>query len=152
MCTCSTKWCLCSHLGSESFLLVCYFYGCSCLRSSTELPLERAWVQWQFPVGACQGVFFVVIETLWVLCNCLVTHSFLCVSWWLLPHHFHTEGAKVKFTGVKLWVPLAGHCLLPSIVPDLWITALLLLSLTTPWSHGAVCVSVAFDKPGWSCQ
>ena len=45
---------------------------------------------------------FVVIETLWVLCNCLMTHSMLCVSWWLLLQHCHTDGVKVKLTGVRL--------------------------------------------------
>ena len=39
--------------------------------------LGQAWVQWQL-LRELPRSFLVVIETLWVLCNCLMTHSF-CV-------------------------------------------------------------------------
>ena len=90
------------YMGRAAFLTVCFFYGCSCLRSSIEPLMERAWVQWQFSSGACQGVFFVVIETLWVLCNCSMTHSLLCVSWRLVSQHFQLT--------VLRWSLLVSSC------------------------------------------
>ena len=62
--------------------------------------LGQAWVQWQL-LRELPRSFLVVIETLWVLCNCLMTHSFcvwagcLCFSTVLL------TVAKVKLAGVK---------------------------------------------------
>ena len=62
--------------------------------------LGQAWVQWQL-LRELPRSFLVVIETLWVLCNCLITHSFcvwagcLCFSTVLL------TVAKVKLAGVK---------------------------------------------------
>ena len=61
-----------SILEGETLLTVCYFYGCSCLRSSIELPMERALLQWQFLYGACQ----------WVSLWSLKLSGYCATAWW----------------------------------------------------------------------
>ena len=97
----SISWCAASSLEQCTTTGVVLCSKCE-LASSLEqcTRLGQAWVQWQL-LRELPRSFLVVIETLWVLCNCLMTHSFcvwagcLCFSTVLL------TVAKVKLAGVK---------------------------------------------------
>ena len=79
-----------SIIGGDWFLfslLTCYsFRSWVSLRSSLGQPLKECWFNDGPALQVLSRSFFVVIETLWVLCNCLVTHSALCASWRPAPH------------------------------------------------------------------
>ena len=93
-------------LSSSPPLVNCFVPNVSLLRHSSS---AHGWDKhgyngsffWSLPMS-----FLVVIETLWVLCNCLMTHSFcvwaggLCFStvyWWLLKWSLLVSSGKFLF-------------------------------------------------------
>ena len=124
-----------------------------CLRSSIAQYLVGVLVQWQLLRELAK-------EFLCGHWNSLGTGSLLddaqclCVNWLAL--------ALLVSMIKPCWSLLVSSCefLLQSIACPLglshasvvWIIALVLLSQSAPWSHGVSWMSVALDKPGWSCQ